>query len=341
MHDTGERMSYCIETHNLSKRFSILKTYGDLLLHPFRKKEIIALSNVNISIREGELFALLGPNGAGKTTLIKILNTLVLPSSGSAYVKGLDVAKYGKEVRKKIGYVVSDERSFSWRLTGRQNLRFFSVLNNISAVDAAARIQKLLRLVELDQDADRMFKDYSTGMRQKLAIARGLLTDPDIIFMDEPTKALDPITARHIRNLVKEKVIGERKRSVLYATHNLQEAEELCDRIAIISKGAIQYVGTVDALKKEFRHDAHYIIRVRNADNNLIGRIESVPLLKKLSVHADGSSCDYIQFEAVLDASNGNISHVIEKILQMGGNITSLHEKELTLEEAFSKVVLK
>jgi ABC-2 type transport system ATP-binding protein len=333
-------MSYCIETDNLSKSFPILKTYRDLFLHPFRKKEFIALRDVNMSIKEGELFALLGPNGAGKTTLIKILNTLVLPSSGNAYVKGLDVAKFGKEVRKKIGYVVSDERSFYWRLTGRQNLRFFSVLNNISAGDAAVRIQRLLQFVELDQDADRMFKDYSTGMRQKLAIARGLLTDPDIIFMDEPTKALDPITAHNIRKLVKEKLIGERKRSVLYATHNLQEAEELCDRIAIISKGSIKYVGTVNALKKEFRHDSHYIFRVRNADNYLIGRIESIPLLKKLSVHANGSSCDYIEFEAVLDAGNGNVSHVIEKIIKMGGNITSLQEKELTLEEAFSKVVL-
>ncbi|MFZ2199073.1 MAG: ABC transporter ATP-binding protein [Thermodesulfovibrionales bacterium] len=333
-------MSYCVETHNLSKRFSILKTYRDLFLHPFRKKEIIVLRDVNIGVREGELFALLGQNGAGKTTLIKILNTLVLPSSGNAYIKGLDVAKHGKEVRRKIGYVVSDERSFYWRLTGRQNLRFFSVLNNMSSEDAAIRIKRLLQFVDLDQDADRMFKDYSTGMRQKLAIARGLLTDPDIIFMDEPTKALDPITAHNIRMLVKEKIIGERKRTVFYATHNLQEAEELCDRIAIISKGAIKYVGTVEALKKEFQHEAHYIIRVRNADNNLIGRIEAIPLLKKLSVDSNGSSSDYIQFEAVLDASNGNITHVIEKIIQMGGNITSLYEKELTLEEAFSKVVL-
>lgn len=334
-------MAYCIETQDLSKSFTILKTYRDLFLHPFRKKRITALRDVNIGIREGELFAFLGPNGAGKTTLIKILNTLILPSSGKAYVNGLDVTTHGKEVRKNIGYVVSDERSFYWRLTGRQNLRFFATLNNLSAGDAAVRIRSLLEFVELEQDADRMFKDYSTGMRQKLAIARGLLTEPDIIFMDEPTKALDPITAHNIRKLIKEKVIGERKRSVLYATHNLKEAEELCDRLAIINKGSIQYVGTADALKKKFQHDTRYIIRVRNAENDLIKRIESIPSLQNLSVASKGPSPDYVQFEAVLDTSNGNISHIIEEIIKIGGNISSIYEKEPALEEVFSKVVLK
>jgi ABC-2 type transport system ATP-binding protein len=186
-----------------------------------------------------------------------------------------------------------------------------------------------------------MFKDYSTGMRQKLAIARGLLTDPDVIFMDEPTKALDPITAYNIRKLIREKVIGERKRSVLYATHNLQEAEELCDRLAIISEGSIKYVGTVDALKKKFRHDTRYIIRVSNAENDLIGRIASIPSLQKISVHSNGPSHDSVQFEAVPDTNSGNISHIIGTIIKMGGNITSLSEKEPTLEEVFSKVVLK
>ena len=334
-------MAYCIETQDLSQRFSILKSYRDLFLHPFQKKEITALSEVNISIRQGELFALLGPNGAGKTTLIKILTTLILPSSGKAFVNGLDVTKYGREVRRKIGYVVSDERSFYWRLTGRQNLRFFATLNNLAAGDAAVRIRSLLGIVELEQDADRMFKDYSTGMRQKLAIARGLLTDPDVIFMDEPTKALDPITAHNIRKLIREKVIGEQKRSVLYATHNLQEAEELCDRLAIISKGSIEYVGTVDALKKKYRHDVRYIIRLRNADNDLIGRIEAIPSLQKISAHASGSSYEYVEFETLPETNNGDLSQIIGSIVKMGGNITSLSEKEPTLEEVFSKVVLK
>lgn len=333
-------MPYCIETQNLSKSFSIIKSYRDLLFHPWTKKVVTALEDVTIGIREGEIFILLGPNGAGKTTLIKILSTLILPSSGRALVNGLDVTRHGREVRRRIGYVVSDERSFYWRLTGRQNLMFFAALNNLSTEAAAVRIRRLLQFVELEQDADRMFKDYSTGMKQKLAIARGLLTDPDIIFMDEPSKALDPITAHNIRTLVKEMVRGRRKRAVLCATHNLQEAEELCDRIAIISRGSVKYVGTVDALKRTFLSEARYIIRVRDAGNDVVEGIKSIPLIKKLSVLQDVSSCDSIQLEAVLKEGNGNVSLIIEHIIRMGGRISSLHEREPTLDEVFTKVVL-
>jgi ABC-2 type transport system ATP-binding protein len=332
-------MAYSIETVSLTKRFSIVKSYRDLFLHPFLKKEIAALNEVNVSVNEGEFFALLGPNGAGKTTLIKILSTLVLPSSGKAFVGGFDVANHDRQVRKKIGYVVSDERSFYWRLTGRQNLTFFSALNNLSVGDAAARISRLLHLVELEKDADRVFKDYSTGMRQKLAIARGLLTDPDIIFMDEPTKALDPITAHHVRELVKERVMGERKRSVLYATHNLQEAEELCDRLAIISDGTIQYAGTVTALKNEYRHDTRYIVGVRHAGKDLCDKIKAIPSVKSFSLHTNGSSHDCVQLEVELEYSNGNISYVINELFKTGSKVFSFHEKEPTLEEVFSRVV--
>jgi ABC-2 type transport system ATP-binding protein len=332
-------MANSIETSNLSKRFSILKSYRDLFLHPFRRKEITALSEVNVSVREGEFFALLGPNGAGKTTLIKILSTLILPSSGKAFVGGFDVATHDWEVRKKIGYVVSDERSFYWRLTGRQNLTFFSALNNLSSADAATRITRLLQLVGLEQDADRMFKDYSTGMRQKLAIARGLLTDPDVIFMDEPTKALDPIVAHHVRELVKERVMGERKRSVLYATHNLQEAEELSDRLAIISDGTIQYAGTVADLRKKYRHDARYIVGVRHAGKDLFDKIKAIPSVKSLSLHTNGSPRECVQLVVELETGNGNISHVINELLKTGGKMYSFQEKEPTLEEVFSRVV--
>jgi ABC-2 type transport system ATP-binding protein len=186
-----------------------------------------------------------------------------------------------------------------------------------------------------------MFKDYSTGMRQKLAIARGLLTDPDIIFMDEPTKALDPISAQNIRDMVKEKIIREKKKSVLYATHNLQEAEQLCDRLAIISKGTIKDVGTVAELKKKFQPDARYIIRVRNAGTDLISRIALLPSLQMVSGQEDASNQDGVLFEVVLDASSGNISPIIKKIITMGGDITSLQEKEPSLQEVFSRVVLK
>lgn len=332
-------MSHCIEVYNLTKRFSEVKGYRDLLLHPFKKKEVTALSNVNILIRKGELFGLLGPNGAGKTTLIKILCTLVLPTSGEVFVHGLDVTKDGKKVREQIGYVVGDERSFYWRLTGRQNLSFFAKLNNISNRESELRVKRLLEFMELTRDADRMFKDYSTGMRQKLAIARGLLTDPEIIFMDEPTRSLDPLTAQNLRRLIRDKMVGEEKKTVVFATHNLQEAEELCDRIAIIHRGEVKITGCVEEIKRHMSSDKRYVIKAKKLENGLLERIRNIPPVKKVILVSNGTLTDGIQIEIEATDSDGSISNVIKEILDAGGRIDAFYEKEISLEELFSKVV--
>ncbi|HHT9138937.1 MAG TPA: ABC transporter ATP-binding protein [Candidatus Wunengus sp. YC60] len=254
-------MPYCIETHTLTKRYPIIKGYGSLFLHPFKRREFTALNNVTISIEKGVFFGLLGQNGAGKTTLIKIFCTLVLPTTGKAVVNGFDVSKDGGKIRRLIGCIAGDDRSFYWRLTGRQNLRFFARLNNLTGREAETRINSLLEILEFAPDADRMFKDYSTGMRRKVAIARGLLTNPEIIFMDEPTSGIDPVTARKLRRFIREKLVLEEKRTVIFATHNLHEAEELCDRVAILHKGEIKVTGTISELKKEFASGKRYIVK--------------------------------------------------------------------------------
>ena len=332
-------MSYCIETYNLIKRFPVIKGYRDLLLHPFKKREITALSNVNIQITKGELFGLLGPNGAGKTTLIKILCTLLLPTSGRACVNGLDVTKDGKKIRRTIGYVVSDERSFYWRLTGRQNLKFFAKLNNIPNREAELRIERLLNFMELTRDADRMFKDYPTGMRQKLAIARGLLTDPEIIFMDEPTRSLDPPTAQNLRKLIKEKIVGEEKKTVVIATHNLQEAEDLCDRIAIIYKGEVKDTGIMEETKREMSSNKRYVIRLKNPENGLLERICNMTSIKEFTPISNSSLPNGIQIEIEAIDGDGNISQLIKEIVDIGGKIYSFNEKEISLGDLFLKVV--
>jgi len=332
-------LSYSIETHNLTKRFPVTRRYHELLLHPFRKKEITALSNVNIQVKSGELFGLLGSNGAGKTTLIKILCTLVLPTSGKAFVNGLDVTKYEKKIRSAIGYVVGDERSFYWRLTGRQNLRFFAKLNNVSNRESELRIKRLLELMELTHDSDRMFKDYSTGMRQKLAIARGLLTDPEVIFMDEPMRSLDPYTTQNLRRLIKEKLVGEGKKTVVFTTHNLQEAEELCDRIAIIHKGEVKIAGEVREIKGEFNYDKRYVIRLKYPENGLLKKIHNIPFVKGITPISNGSLPNGIQIEIETGYEDGAVFRVIKEIMDMGGKIYSFYEKEISLEELFSKVV--
>ena len=332
-------MSYCIETQNITKKYPEVKGYGELLSHPFRKREVTALHNVSIQIKKGELFGLLGSNGAGKTTLIKILCTLVLPTSGRAFVNGLDVTKDERKIRKIIGYVVGDERSFYWRLTGRQNLRFFAKLNNIPKHEINQRIENLLAFMDLSRYADRMFKDYSTGMRQKLAIARGLLTNPEVLFMDEPTNGLDPITAQKLRKLIRKKLVEEEKRTIVFATHNLHEAEELCDRIAFIHGGEVKISGLVGDIKKEFTSDKRYVMRLKNPETRLLGKIHTLCSVKKVTKILDGSLSDTIQIEVENGDGDEGIFQVIKELVDMGGKIYSIHEKEISLGDMFSRII--
>ncbi len=242
-------MEYSIETHDLTKKFALQKGFTEFLMHPFRKDEITAVEKVNIRIGKGELFGILGPNGAGKTTLIKLLCTLILPTEGIAYVNGYNIAEDSGDVRESIGFITTDERSFYWRLTGRQNLKFFASLHNFYSYDAQKKVDELLNIVGLKNRADDRFLSYSTGMKQRMAIARGLLNNPEVVFMDEPTKGLDPRTAQNLRGFVKERIVKEQGKTVFLSTHHLGEAEQLCDRIAIIDEGEIRVIGSPEELK--------------------------------------------------------------------------------------------
>jgi ABC-2 type transport system ATP-binding protein len=269
------KLPYAIETLDITKRFIQTKIYRELLLHPFRKKEITALERVSIQVNEGELFGILGPNGAGKTTLIKVLCTLILPNEGTAYVNGYDVVEDGEKVKASIGLVTSEERSFYWRLTGRKNLEFFASLHNFSnsAGKTKSRIDEVLRLVGLEDRADDRFSNYSSGMKHRMAIARGLLNDPAILFLDEPTRSLDPYAAQKLREFIKEDLVREQRKTVFLSTHHLEEAEQLCDRIAIIDKARIKACGTLNALRKIAGKEEKYVIEVKNFSNSLLSKL--------------------------------------------------------------------
>jgi len=270
-----------IEVSSLTKRFPLRKTYWELIRHPLRKKEFTALNDISLSVSKGELFGLLGPNGAGKTTLVKILCTLILPNEGTVFVNGMDLMKKSRGIRKKIGYVISEERSFYWRLTGRENLDFFSTLNGVSGKEAEKKIESVLDVVKMTEDADRMFKDYSTGMRQKLAIARGLLSSPEILFMDEPTKSLDPAMAKRIRNFIKDELISNGI-TVFLCTHNVQEAL-MCDRIGVLNRSRLLACGTVQELGMEKTRKEYNLIS--NADIELREKLPDIMREFQAAIH--------------------------------------------------------
>ncbi len=238
-----------IETIRLTKTFVAPRGLADLVRRRPAIGGITPVDGVDLSVRKGEVFGILGPNGAGKTTLIKILCTLILPTEGIARINGFDLEEESGRVRESIGLVTTDERSFYWRLTGRQNLEFFASLHNFYSDDAKNMVEELLGVVDLKYAADERFLNYSAGMKQRMAIARGLLNDPSVLFMDEPTRSLDPGAAQGLRDFIKEEIVKERGKTIFISTHNLEEAEELCDRVAIFDDGRIKVVGSPADLK--------------------------------------------------------------------------------------------
>src|SRR3954453_17691740 len=231
-----------IEAHDLRRTYST--TTGVLRRRPL---EVEAVRGVSFSVAEGELFGLLGPNGAGKTTTIKMLITLLLPTSGAARVLGHDVVTEAREGRRKIGYVFGGDRGLYERLSALDNLRYFAELYGVSGAKQKRRIGELLELVGLEGREKERVEGYSRGMRQRLHIARGLLHDPEVVFLDEPTLGVDPIGARDLRQTIADLVASGK--TVLLTTHYMFEADALCDRIAVIAKGQIVGEGTPTELK--------------------------------------------------------------------------------------------
>jgi ABC-2 type transport system ATP-binding protein len=212
-----------------------------------RPLEVEAVRGVSFGVEHGELFGLLGPNGAGKTTTIKMLITLLLPTSGHARVLGHDVVEEAREVRRRIGYVFGGDRGLYERLSAYDNLRYFAELYGVSGHRQRERIDEVLELVGLKGREKERVEGYSRGMRQRLHIARGILHDPEVVFLDEPTIGVDPVGARDLRQTIADLVASGK--TVLLTTHYMFEADALCDRIAVIAKGQIVGEGTPEELK--------------------------------------------------------------------------------------------
>ncbi len=237
-----KKAEFAIEINNVSKSFIKDKSLSQFFKNPIKQTTVQALNNINLKIRKGVLYGLLGPNGAGKTTCIKILSTLVLPDLGHAFLNGYDVVKNSAKAKLSLGLSYGEERSFYWRLTGKQNLSFFaSLYSNVPEEQIATYIDFLLDVVGLKEKADFRVDSYSTGMKHRLAIARSLVGDPDIILMDEPTLGVDPVGREMIQDFIR-KLVDVGGKTVLLVTNDLNEAEKVCDTVAIMSKGEIKEV---------------------------------------------------------------------------------------------------
>jgi ABC-2 type transport system ATP-binding protein len=222
----------------LLKHFRSGTSVGDLLRGRLFGARVEALRGVDLVVERGEIVALIGANGAGKTTLLRLLAGLLLPDGGRATVLAQEIAHVKAAFRHRVCYVVSDERSFSWRISGVQNLQFFAALYGLTPAQSRQRVARALDLVGLEADACRPVREYSTGMRQRLALARGLLGDPELLLIDELTRGIDPRGALQLRRVIREKVQGDRC-TVIFATHDLADVSELCTRLVALEHGRV------------------------------------------------------------------------------------------------------
>jgi len=315
-----------IRAENLCKTYQTRQRKG---LFKSQKSTVEALQNVDLEVKTGEIFGLLGPNGAGKTTLIKILNTLLLPTSGEAWVNGYHVLREENKVRASTGCMLMGERGLYWKLTGRENLEYFGALYHLNPVQRKQRSNEIITLLNLGELADRSVETYSSGQKMKLAFGKALVNDAPLLVLDEPTNTLDVPSASELRTIVRN--LNHQGKTVIYTTHIMSEAETLCDRVAIIDRGQLLALGTVSELKTSLQQD-----QVTHFEGVISAQAESS--LRKIPevLQTSRSSQDGKALLTVVSAAGqSNLPRLIETLTGQGAILQKITTQEPTLEDVF------
>ena len=289
-----------------------------------------ALRDVSLTAGAGEILGLLGSNGAGKTTLIKILATLIVPDSGTATIGGHDLIKQPRQVRRHIGLVNTSERSFYWRLTGRQNLEFFASLWDFSKPEIKRRVAGLLDMTGLNDKADTPFMNYSSGQQQRLAVARALLADPQILLLDKPTRSLDPVGAAELRTFARMRLAGELGKTIIWCTHNLKEAGDICDRLAIIHKGRLAACGSLAQIQSLMEAESLYRLKIDRWNPDLAAAQNWPPTEV---IRSNGC------FELEMKAAEDQVPALLCQMVNAGINVFCCTRREASLEAAFKHLI--
>jgi len=317
-----------VEVRDLKKQFEYRQGLS-------RKVSAVAVDGLNFDISQGEIFSPLGPKGAGKTTTIKMLCTLVRPTSGDAIIDGQSVVADPQKVRSKIGVMLAGDRSMYWKLTGRDNLRYFAALYHIEARKAKEKIDQLLRLVSLDENANTPVENYSTGMRIRLSFIKALLNDAPVLMFDEPTTSLDPQSARLVRSVIRD--LKEEGKAILLTTHNLVEADRLSDTIGIMDHGRIIATGPPSELKRAHSGGTTVRIRLKNKMESIPVAISSAAGVERVSILSDSETGASVL--SVIAADDPEIiSHLSKALRDSGVEIESITSEEPTLEDAFIRL---
>jgi len=327
-----------IRMEGLHKRFAVRRPFDEVIRHPFARLYTQALRDVTCDVAEGEFFGLLGPNGAGKSTLFKTLATLVIPDGGHATILGHDVVRDANAVRSVLVPVVADERSLRWRLSSRENLRLYAVLYGVPRAEVTPRIEQVLEVVGLGHTRRQMVGQFSSGMKQRLLIARALLARPRVLLLDEPTRGLDPVSARTLRAFLRDEVCRKQGCTVLLATHNTEEAFELCDRVAILEKGRLLVTGPAAQLATQYG-EPRYRLWTPRPDHPALASLLHTGVVEDL--HAGTSSADGWQMvEMNVHGGHAEAARVLERLVSQGMPLSRFERSPVSLADLIERVLL-
>ena len=301
-----------------------------------KEQDVVALEDVSFDVRPGEILGLVGQNGAGKTVLLKMIATLNEPTDGQVRVFGKDSVTHSREIRSQVGMATCDERSFYWRLTSRQNMTFFAKLCGLSKRAARQRVNTLLDLLDLMPVADRSYRVLSTGNRQRLAIARALLLDPELLLLDEPTNSLDPIAAARLREVIQDRIASDRKRAVVITSHNLEEVQDLSSRVAILDHGRLLETDHLQALRARYASEETVTVEVRGSiSSSLLDQLKALAA-SIVSRHKD-DGCSELSYRQ--DPGDPCTHQILALLVESGVEVLRCHTEGSSLKDVFDRLV--
>ena len=320
----------------LTKRFTSRGSIADLVRGRGGTVST-AVDRVTFDVHVGEIFGVLGPNGAGKTTIFKMLSTTVLPDDGTATICGNDLWLEPARVRRNLASVSSDERSLNWRLSARENLLLFAALHRVPREHVDQRVASVLEIVGLESTGRKMVAAFSSGMRQRLLIARALLSQPRVLLLDEPTRALDPISAQEFRAFLRRELIERQGCTIVLATHNADEALGFCDRVVVLNRGRVLAIGPATELTARYGEERYRIVTA-DPDHPAFARLETAGLLRRASVPVRATG-DWLVVECAIQGDPSSTAHVLRLLHESGVRVARLERSDLSLAELISRII--
>ena len=328
--------TYAVRVAGLTKRFANRTRLRDLLRG--RRREVVTVvDGVTFDVRAGEVFGLLGPNGAGKTTIFKMLSTMIVPDAGTASICGRDVHADSARVRHILAAVPADERSLNWRLSATENLLLFAALHGLRARDAAHRVDQLLRIVDLDDSGSKLVGAFSSGMRQRLLIARALLSQPRVLLLDEPTRALDPISAQEFRAFLRQQLVSRLDCTIVLATHNTDEALGFCDRLLVLNRGRVLATGSAAELRSRY-YEERYRLLTADPTHECLTRLASTAAPTGTWPRLERTD-DWTHVECVIPGDPSACADVLRHLVNSGVRIARFERVEPSLADLIGRII--